>query len=197
MSEFKLEPADTLVKINQNKDPFSYTKRWALSSPYDHVFIYMGKLFIEKEGEVLSKGVSIPMLFESNGRGVVLQTLSNRYGEEVVVMRAKENWVKAKLPMVIDEAVKLASESQAYYDYLCIARYVLPRLIYEKLGLPIPLKYHRDQFHICSEAVFEVFYRAKLVDILPGDVVPLPGDFVTDSPLLKKVGKIALSEEVV
>lgn len=192
----KLQPADILVKVNNDKGVYPIIKRWALGSPYDHVFMYLGRLFIDIGGEAFPTGASIPMLFESNGRGVVLQTLSNRYGEEVVVMRVKENWIKAKLPKVMNEAIKLASEPQAYYDYLCILRFVLPRLICERLGLPIPLKYHRDPFHICSEAIYEVFIRAGVEDVLPENVVPLPGDFA-NSPLLEEVAKVMLSEEIV
>ncbi|GAJ10230.1 unnamed protein product, partial [marine sediment metagenome] len=85
---------------------------------------------------------------------------------------------------------------QAYYDYMCLVKYILPRLICEKLGLPMPLKYHRDPWHVCSEAIFEVFYRAKLVNILrPYCVPPLPGDFVTDSLLLEEVNRGKLSPE--
>jgi len=73
-------------------------------------------------------------------------------------------------------------------------RYILPRLICEKLGLPVPLKWHRDPSHVCSEAVYEVFYRAHMVDILPRTPVPMPGDFVT-SLLLEEVHRGKLSEE--
>ena len=136
------------------------------------------------------------MLFESNGRGVVIQSLSNRYGQEVIVMRLKSEFDKRRIPRVLEEAIKLASDPQSYYDYLCIVRYIIPRLICEKLRLPVPLAWQRDPWHVCSEAVFEVFYRAKLVDILPKNVVPLPGDF-TDSLLLEEVWRGSLSEELV
>ncbi len=195
--KFKLEPGDILVNINDRSDPYSVIKRWALGNPYEHVFMYMGRLGLLRDGDS-SDTWNVPMLFESNGRGVVLQSLSNRYGEKVVVLRARYNWVEAKLPYVLEEAIKLASEPQAYYDYLCIMKYVIPRLICEKLGLPLPIKYHRDSFHICSEAVFEVFYRAGLEEVLlPVCVPPLPGDFITDSVMLMAIGKVKLSEAVV
>ena len=134
------------------------------------------------------------MLFESSGRGVALQSLSNRYGQQVVVLRLISE--HGKIPRVLEEAIKLASDSQSYYDYLCIVRFVLPRLIFEKLGLPMPLKYHRDPWHICSEAVSEVFIRGGL-DLLYLEDVPLPGDFVTESLLLKEAWRGQLSEELV
>ncbi|MBA7511367.1 hypothetical protein ES705_03360 [subsurface metagenome] len=193
MNNFKLEPADILVNVNDRNDPSSVIKRWVVG-PYEHVFMYMGQVGIlvsRRQPRILR----FPMLFESNGRGVVIQAVSNRYGQKVVVMRLISERDKKKIPRVLDEAIKLASDAQSYYDYLCIIRFVLPRLICEKLGLPIPLKWHRDPWHVCSEAVFEVFYRAGL-EILRRDVVPLPGDFVTDS-LLLEVWRGTLSEDLV
>jgi len=195
-NNFKLEPVDILVNINRRHDPFSTMKR-RLIGPYEHVFMYMGRLGLFSEGHS-SDLWNVPMLFESNGRGVVLQSLSNRYGQEVVVMRLKSEHDSKRIPKVLGEAIKLASEPQSYYDYLCIMRFVLPRILRERLGLPLPLAWHRDAFQICSEAVFEVFYRAGLVDILlPYCTPPLPGDFITDSALLEQVWAGVLSEELV
>ena len=197
MINFKLEPADILVNVDRSKKPIPLIKRWALGSPYVHVFMYIGKVGVIvnlKQRKILR----FPMLFESDGRGVVIQSLSNRYGQEVVILRLKAEHDRRRIFYVLEEAIKLASEPQSYYDYLCIVRFVLPRLICTKLGIPLPLKYHRDQWHICSEAVFEAYYRAGLVDILlPYCTPPLPGDFVTDSILLEQVWSGILSEEVV
>lgn len=196
MRIFKLEPADILVTVNNRRDPFSVIKRWALGSPYDHVFLYLGRvgLFVNRRQRWILRA---PMIFESYGRGCSLRSLSERYGEEVVVLRLKSEFDRRRIPKVLEEAIKLASDSHAFYDYLCIVRYILPRLICEKLGLPMPLAWHRDPWHVCGEAIFEIFYRGKLVDILPDRVVPLPGDFVTDSPLLEQKWAGSLSEEVV
>jgi len=193
MNTLKLEPGDILVNVNRRNDPFSKVKRW-LAGPYEHVFMYMGRLGLLRGGHS-SDLWNVPMLFESSGRGVVLQSLSNRY-QEVVVMRLKAEADRKRIPRVLDEAIKLASDSQSYYDYLCIVRFAIPRLICEKLGLPMPLKYHRDPWHICSEAVAEVFIRGG-VELLYLEDVPLPGDFVTDSLLLEKVWAGRLSEELV
>ena len=195
-SSFKLEPGDILVNVNDRNDPFSVIKRWAVG-PYSHVFLYMGMLGLYST-RAQRRIIRVPMLFESNGRGVVLRNLSSRYGEKVAVMRLKSEYDRRRIPRVLIEAIELASDFQSYYDYLGIVRWVLPRIICEKLGLPMPLSWHRDERQICSEAVFEVFFRAKVVDILPSYCVPpLPGDFVTDSPLLKKVWSGHLSEDVV
>jgi len=133
------------------------------------------------------------MLFESAGRGVVIQSLSRRYGQRVLVMRLN---YETEIHRVLVEAITLASEPKAFYDYLCILEFILPRLIFEKLGLPIPIKWQRNPWHVCSEAIFEVCYRAGLKDILPGNRVPLPADYVY-SPLLYPVWEGVLNAEVV
>ncbi len=182
----KLRPGDILVNINTKTDPFSSAKRW-LIGPYSHVFMYMGKLsFMEGANPV-------PFLFESNGRGVVLQSISNRYGQEVVVVRLVPDYERY-IPDILMEAIALASDMKAYYDYFCIIKYVLPRAILEKLHLPIPLSWQRDSRQICSEAVLEAFLGAD-VPVLPDNVVPMPGDFVTDSSLLEEIEVGVLSEE--
>lgn len=190
-----LESGDILVNINNRHDPWAMIKRWAIG-PYEHVFMYMGKVGIQKE-PTASFLIAIPMLFESNGRGVAIQSLSNRYGQKVVVLRLKSRHDKRRIPHVLDEAIRLASNPQSYYDYFAIARWVIPRILREKFHLPIPLAWHRDERQICSEAVFEIFYRAKLVDILPSNCIPpMPGDFVTDSALLEQVWSGKLSENL-
>jgi len=195
MNDFKLNPGDILVNVNDRNDPFSKVKRW-VAGPYEHVFLYMGKLGLivnRRQPRILR----FPMLFESSGRGVALQSLSNRYGQEVVVMRLKAEADRKRIPRVLEEAIKLASEPQSYYDYLCIVRFAIPRLICEKLGLPMPLKYHRDPWHICSEAVNEIFIRGGLPELLYLEDVPLPGDFVTQSIIVEKVWAGSLSEEII
>jgi len=190
---FKLEPCDILVQVNDRNDPFSKVKRW-VAGPYEHVFLYMGKLGLLvnwRQRRILR----VPMLFESSGRGVCLRSLSERYGQEAVVMRLKSESDRKRVPRVLEEAIKLASDERSYYDYLCIVRFAIPRLICEKLGLPMPLKYHRDPWHICSEAINEVFIRGGL-ELLYLEDVPLPSDFVTIH-LLEKVWAGSLSEEIV
>ena len=192
MNNFKLEPGDIIINVNRRNDPFSKVKRW-LAGPYEQVFVYLGAI----DFAPLDKPpLRVPMLFESYGRGVCLRSLSERYGQEVVVMRVKSEADRKRVPRVLEEAIKLASDRQSFYDYLCIVRFAIPRLICEKLGLPMPLKYHRDPWHICSEAVNEVFIQGGL-ELLYLEDVPLPGDFVTDSLLLEKVWAGSLSEELV
>ena len=192
MSNFKLNPGDILVQVNKRNDPFSKVKRW-LAGPYEHVFVYLSAI----DFAPLDKPpLRVPILFESYGRGVCLRSLSERYGQEAVVMRLKAEADKKRIPRVLEEAIKLASDEKSYYDYYAILRFAIPRLICEKLGLPLPLRYHRDPWQICSEAVNEVFIRGGLPELLYLADVPLPGDFVTESLLLEEVWTGILSEEL-
>ena len=137
--DFKLQSGDTLVEVNEKGDPFNRVKRWALGSPYDHVFLYLGYLRYRTFSE------KFPLLFESEGRGVGIKGLSYRYGHRVLVLRLDvENLEDVcrelhRVELLLDEAVRMAADTQAYYDYLCIARNILPRLLYEKLGIPVQL----------------------------------------------------------
>lgn len=189
MVAFKLLPADVLVNINHRTGSFSRVKRWLMGTPYEHVFMYMGKVGLLTGIEV----ISIPMLFESDGDGVVVESLASRYGQEIVVMRLKSEFDSKRIPAILQEALLLAQDPQSKYDYMCIIRFILPRLICEKLHLPMPVSWHRDARQICSEAVFEVFYRAGLVDVLPSNV-PMPEDYINASPLLRMVWRGKLEE---
>ena len=202
MNDFQLQPVDILVNVNQRHDPLSTIKRWA-AGPFDHVFMYMGRVGLDI-GQRQQPLLRVSLLFESQSDGVVLESLSSRYGQEVVVLRLKSEFDQRRIPRVLEEAVKLSDDLQAHYDYMCIVKHVLPRLILEKLGLPtwvlshLPLAWQRDRRQICSEAVFEIFDRAELVDIVHAFCrPPMPGDFVTDSLLLEEVWRGKLSEELV
>lgn len=199
MNNFSLNPGDILVNVNRRNDLFSKVKRW-VAGPYEHVFVYLGAINFAL-APLDKPPLRVPMLFESYGRGVCLRSLSERYSQEVVVMRLKAEADRKRIPRVLEEAIKLASDSQSYYDYFCIVRDILPRLIVEKLPLwiqeRIPLKYHRDPWHVCSEAVNEVFIRGGLPELLYLEDVPLPGDFVDESLLLEQVWAGTLSEGAV
>jgi len=224
---FNLEPADIVLTISTGEDLFSRVKRWAIG-PAFHVFMYMGRLVLLRDG-YSGEVFNVPMIFESNGRGVVLGSLSRHYGEQVIVMRITESWelytlpsthitktsahlhgkkgywtgqpctqYREHIPQLLNEAIKLAGDPQAYYDYLCVARSIIPRIIYEKLGVPLwlipePLKYKRDLYQICSEAILEISIRAG-IPLLRDDIVPLPGDFF-NSPKLRLVWAGELSDE--
>lgn len=185
----ELLPGDILVQVNNGKGPFDVIKRWAMGCPYEHVFLYLSSFHLRRR--------CVELLCESSGRGVAVQQLSNRYEREVVVMRSRQylslptEIYSRLINKVISEAIKLASEPKAYYDYYCIVRFVLPRLLVEKvpfLAPFIPVRWQRNQVHVCSEAIWEIYHRAGYT-LMPGDMVPMPGDFVDHAPELYEVGR--------
>ncbi len=193
MKGFKLEPGDIVVNINRGYDPWSVIRRWG-AGRYLHCFLYMGMVRLGATRYRACAG-RLPMIFESHGRGASLRMLSERYGQDVVVMRLKPEY-RRRIPKVLREAIKLASDGRSYYDYYCIVKYIIPRIIWEKLHLPLdkmPLAWHRDPKQVCSEALLEICLRAG-VPVLPSDIVPLPGDFV-ESPLFDAVRWDKVSEE--
>lgn len=195
MNNFRLRSGDILININSGKDPWSVVRRWAIGE-YSHVFMYMGTVALYATRRLV-RLTRVPMLFESFGRGVCLRLLSDRYEQEVVVMRLKPEFGRRRIPLILEEALKLASDPRAYYDYLCVIKFILLRIIWQKLPLSLaqkmPLSWHRDSRQICSEAVLEIYLRAG-VPILDDDIVPLPGDF-TESLLLEEIGRGKLSEK--
>ncbi len=163
----KLQPVDVLVWINEEQDLYSRLMRWGLGGPYTHVMMFYGSPYPDMP----------PLFYESiPARGATLTNVYDYVGQKVVVMRLRPDYDQFK-PLVLHEALEIAIDPQSKYDFDCVPGYILPRLICQKLGIPLPLKYQRDSFMVCSEAVAEVFWRANL-QVLPQDVVPLPGDFI-------------------
>jgi hypothetical protein len=176
----QLEPCDVLIDVNDRKDPFSVIRRW-VSGPYDHAALYLGRFS------------DAPLLYESDGKGLHILSITVRYGKRVVLLRPKI--LESERITIIDAALEIASDPKSYFDYFCIVTSVIPRLLVEKFCLPLPLKYHRNNLMICSEAVAETFWRNEL-DIIPKDIVPLPADFL-DSPILDYVGEGILGKDIV
>jgi len=186
-------PGDILVTVNWKKDLWSRIRRWAVG-PYSHCYLFLGNVALltdRRQGRL----IRVPMIFESMGRGVVLRSLSEGFGESVVVARLKSYENRKRIPTILVEAIKLASDPQAYYDYKVVVWHIIPRVLFEKLGINLPLKYQRDQKMICSEACAEAFWRAG-VEVVPKGIVPLPSSFV-ESRLLTQVWEGKLSEDAV
>jgi hypothetical protein len=134
-----------------------------------------------------------PFLFESTGRGCALHSLYHHFGELLLVMRSELDWSFTQ--QLIGNAIALSNDPKAYYDYFTIVESCIPRVLKTKFPwLPIPVKYHRDPMMICSEAVAECFWRAG-IEVLPKDVVPLPGDF-EESPILQSMYTGRLLEDI-
>lgn len=169
-NNFKLQAGDILVNVNDRRNPYHSLKRW-LIGPYDHVFAYLGEIWLDTPGG--EYGSSFNMMVESNGRGVTLRNINERYGNKVVVMRLLPEYQNDDiLSKIRRTAIILASSEQAYYDYFAVVQYVIPQAILQKLHLEklIPLSWHRDKRMICSEAIFEIYYNAGIKDILPQSI---------------------------
>jgi len=183
----KLETCDIILWINDKNDPINRLSRWGIG-PYSHVAMYIEPF------------LGVPMVYESRGRGVSIASLLPQTGQPVAVVRPilpplyERSWLPWQ-KVLVKTAFQIAADEKSFYDYLSIVHSVLPRVIAEKLPwLPLPVKYHRDIFFICSEAVAEVFWRNG-ISVISQDEIPLPGDFAK-SPILKYMGKGKLMEDI-
>jgi hypothetical protein len=138
-----------------------------------------------------------PVFYESVGRGVIFTDVRHSFDQKVVVMGIDPDILDFDLNnlrgQILQNAWDIATDAQSKYDYLSIPGFVILRLICEKLGIPLPLKYQRNGYMICSEAVAEPFWRASL-NVVPLDIEPLPGDFVLKSKYLINKGTCLISE---
>lgn len=180
MNLIELKPCDVLVCINDRQDTFSKVKRWAMGR-YEHVEMYLGVEFAD-----------IPILIESDNRGVVIQNVAHQDGRHVRAMRP------GSIQKLIRKAVEIASDSKSYYDWFGLIRFAAVRVLREKFGKKYPLtyRYKRDPKMICSEAVAEIFWRND-IDVLPTDLTPVPADFADESDTLSFVaeGKLVIAQE--
>ena len=181
----KLEDADVLVDVNTSKDLFHRIKRWFLGNPFTHVRMFYGRKRPHSLGE--------PVFYESRDRGVIFTKARDFLGQKVIVMRLRPDYASYKTA-ILQAAWEIATDPHSHYDYLSVPGFLIPRLIFEKLHLPLPLKYQRNPYMVCSEAVAEVFWRSDL-NVVPQDVEPLPVDFVLATNYFEYQGTVDLSEE--
>ena len=181
INKIPLQTCDVLVCINDRKDLFSRIKRAAMGR-YEHVEMYLGDTFHK-----------IPLMVESDNRGVVIQSMKHQEGRHVRVMRVSSillvevacNAGKVNLNKLVKTAVQIASDSRSYYDWFGLVRFAALRVLRNKFGITRPLtyRYKRDPKMICSEAVAEIFWRNKM-EILPRDLTPIPADFAFSNHLI-------------
>jgi len=108
---------------------------------------------------------------ESIGRGVLMRSLSAYYGRKVLVMR-HEDYTAAMRAAV--RAEWIADEPGSWYDYYCVVRFTIPRLVWYKLtGQRRAFGYYRNGTFICSELRDSIFDGIVSAQFGP----PLPGDF--------------------
>lgn len=166
----ELKPGDILIWEDTATGLYGKLKRYLLGSPWGHASLAKGD----------------KMQIESVGRGVLDTDLCNSNGRVVAIMRLCppiDSTIPAK---AMNAALELSEECNSWYGYFDIPRYVLPRLIWQKLtGRREGFGYHRNPAFICSELVDQA-YRNVGLDLFPDDSIPLPGDYET-CPFLYKV----------
>ena len=177
----KLEPCDVLVFKVEGDSLLANLERIFVGG-WSHVSMYLGEAFGDH------------LIFESNLRGASLVNLESERGRLVKVMRPQIT--PAQKQLVIANAINLASDERAAYDYPVIIMSCIPRVLKTLLPcLPIPVKYCRDIIVMCAEGVAECYWRAWIL-ILPTSRVPLPPDFAKPSEVLEVVGEGRLMEDV-
>lgn len=193
----RLTPTDILVDVNESRALKHIIERWALGNPYTHVRMYFGDGSDSRS--FLSLKMPFPMFYESVGRGVIFTDVHHSFGQKVVVMGINPDIIDLGLndtrDQVLSHAYDIATDPQSAYDYMSIPTFLIPRLICEKLGIPLPLKYQRNPIMVCSEAVAEPFWRAGL-NVVSLDVEPLPGDFVLLSRYLVNKGTHVITADM-
>jgi hypothetical protein len=163
----KLLPGDVLVFQDTAKGWYGKLQRWLLGSTqgrsWGHVSLYCGN------NEQI----------ESIGRGVCQTKITP--GRFTAVLRYK-NWTPFIGTLLVENARLIRDQGGSWYDYWSIPRFVIPRLVFNKLtGGRFGFGWKRNCYFICSEFAEEVYLKSncQLWDNL--NVPPLPDDyFYTD-----------------
>lgn len=182
----KLQPCDLLLYVTEGANWTSVLSRWLIGR-YGHVSTYIGQAF-----------ENMPFIYQSEGRGALIDSLQEHTNRLVLVMRPDPAEVtQEQKDTVIAKAIEIVSDPQSYYDYVAIIKFCVPYILKKKFPwLPInPPEYKRDKYMICSEAAAEPWWRAGIA-ILPTTVPPLPTDFVK-SPVLQIMGEGRIFQDVV
>lgn len=172
-----LDSLDILVTVNTKQDLFSKFKRW-LMGPYDHVGVYLGPMGTSEAPELF------PAVFESVGRGILIRDMRSWQGTTVVQMQLSASDLAEHERDILIGAVDMASKYGAHYDYPAIIRWAIPRIIMQKLKIPIPQTWKRDGRHICSEAAYSLFYDNG-ISFFTDTQIPMPEDFVKSPELFQ------------
>ena len=142
---FKFEPGDNILMSDKGQRFGLYMrlKRWLLGSGWDHIALFFA---YTKRG--------LPLKIESDGtESVVIHSLLLDEGRWVRVLRFKD---RAKAEATAKRAERLADNPATWYDFLDIARFVLPRLIFYKMfGCRFSFGYKHNPSFICSELADE------------------------------------------
>jgi len=186
---YKLQPCDVLLFYNEYTDVWNKIYRWGLESPYTHVLMYLGQWAISRPST--GSEVTIPMIYESVGRGVITRPPFSYVGDKMMILRPYINDTQRE--QIVNNALDIAFALNSYYDYLTFGNLAVI-LALQKLHLHIPLAYQRNSSMICTECVAEPFWRAGLYPVSPNRA-PIPSDFL-NWPDCEKVGLLTVSPEM-
>lgn len=154
-------PGDLILKRTEAKGWYRRLKVW-LVGEYDHILIF---------NDWTKRGT--PLQVESINRGVLMRSLADYYGKEVLVLR-HENYREAIAAAI--RAEDISNDPNAKYDYKGVVRFMLPRLIWFKLtGKLRGFGYRPNKTFICSELA-DAAYDCAVSKSLGAE--PLPGDFL-------------------
>ena len=161
MNNFKPEPGDVILMRSEETGLYRKLKDWLLGSPWGHVAIFF---------DTTKRG--LPLVIESIGRGVMIRALNASEGRYILVLRHED---EQEALDAAKEAEHLADNPRSWYDYWAIPRYVLPRLIWQRIaGRRHAFGYYHNPHFICSELVDEAYGGIIPEELMP----PLPGDFL-------------------
>lgn len=173
MINFK--PGDVIIFELQGYGIFKPLVHWLLGSKWGHIGLFYA--YTKRD---------LPLIIESIGRGVLIRSLLASCGRKIKVMRWQGKDAEQVGLKVAKSAEHIADNPSSWYGYLDIPRYVLPRLIWQKItGKKEGFGYWHNSFFICSELVAQAFRDADS-PLFTGNYIPLPGDFV-NSKFLKQV----------
>ena len=195
----KLQTLDVLVNINPGKSAWDKVSRWAIG-PYNHVSLYLGKWEFSIYENKSVCFLHSDLITESVGRGRLLHSLDDLYGQKVKVMRFKDAYLDAEyVRITLKKAINLSGKYDGWYGYDDIVRDIPARILNEKLGWRFPCRWVPDTRPICSEHVAEILTTPwmSILAELPAGWIPVPGDFVRYSPYLYDAGVVILGPEVV
>ena len=142
----------------------------------------------------------LPLIIESIGRGVLIRSLYAYDGVTITVMRPVQDDGLGQ--RAAREAEGLADNPGSWYGYFDIPRYVLPKLLLNKLGRLLPravriwlnvlaATYRENHVYICSELVADAYAHAGH-PLVSSRTIPLPDD-LAESPALRLVGTFKVS----
>ena len=156
-----LYPGDIILMESEEKGLFRKLKDWFLGSKWGHAAIHIGTMV-----------GNMPMVVESKGRGVQIRGLYASEGRYIKVLRYGEACGKK----AAEKAYEIGNDVGAWYGYLDVPMFVIPRLFWLRLtGRNHGFGYRHNPYYICSELVAHA-YSGILFD---DDFIPLPGDFET------------------